>query len=145
MSTFKTINHIHASSVVPDIDLLADLFPAASPLLSDSDTEIYTTTSTIRTAANFNATAFLTERGFVFFQDSEIPGPEYDIPYPHIVKMRPKDDDQGFLWEKMYSTYKDRRYGVCGLDLEAWPPVAKAPAPEKRPVEVNDVSEKSDL
>jgi len=58
--------------------------------------------------------------------DPELPGPEYDVPYANIVKMRPKGEDQGFLWEKMYSTYKDRRYGVCGMDLETWqPPVTE--------------------
>lgn len=71
----------------------------------------------------FNATKFLTETAYVHIADTELPGPEYDFPYYEMVRRRPKDDDQGFLWEKMYSTYKDRRYEVCGLDLEPWPPV----------------------
>ena len=39
-----------------------------------------------------------------------------------IVDMRPRDDDQGFVWEKMYNLYKERRYRVCGLDPLPWPP-----------------------
>jgi hypothetical protein len=70
----------------------------------------------------FNATKFLSETAYVHISDPELPGPEYDLPCYEIVRRRPEDVDQGFLWEKMYSTYKDRRYGVCGLDLEAWPP-----------------------
>lgn len=71
----------------------------------------------------FNATKFLTETSYVHISDPELPGPEYDFPYYEMVRRRPEDEDQGFLWEKMYSTYKDRRYEVCGLDLEVWPPV----------------------
>lgn len=73
----------------------------------------------------FNATKFLTETAFVHISDPELPGPEYDFPYYEMVRRRPGDEDQGFLWEKMYSTYKDRRYEVCGLDLETWPPMKR--------------------
>ena len=70
----------------------------------------------------FNATKFLSEAAYVHISDPELPGPEYDLPYYEMVRRRPEDEDQGYLWEKMYSTYKDRRYEVCGLDLETWPP-----------------------
>lgn len=71
----------------------------------------------------FNATKFLSEAAYVHISDPELPGPEYDLPYYEIVRRRPEDEDQGYLWEKMYSTYKDRRYEVCGLDLETWPQI----------------------
>jgi hypothetical protein len=71
----------------------------------------------------FNATKFLSETAYVHISDPELPGPEYDLPYYEMVRRRPEDEDQGYLWEKMYSTYKDRRYEVCGLDLETWPPI----------------------
>lgn len=42
------------------------------------------------------------------------------MPYADLVRMRPTDEDQGFVWEKMYSMYKDKRYSVCGMDLLPW-------------------------
>jgi hypothetical protein len=107
----------------------------ADALLPDvQDHSLFTTSQALRTAdpTSFNATDFISATAYVHFADPDLPGPEYDIPYSSIVKMRPTGDDQGFLWEKMYSTYKDRRYGVCGLDLEVWPPLPKAePVSEK--------------
>jgi hypothetical protein len=107
----------------------------ADALLPDvQDHSLFTTSKALRTAdpKTFNATDFITATAYVHFTDPDLPGPEYDIPYSNIVKMRPEGDDQAFLWEKMYSTYKDRRYGVCGLDLEVWPPLPKVePVVEK--------------
>jgi hypothetical protein len=126
-----------------DKDLLSSFFPSKSPLLdSDEDTKLYTTTATIRNQEKFDAAVFASETAFVMFQDPDLPGPEYDVPYTDIVKMRPKNEEQGFLWEKMYSMYKDRRYGVCGLDLENWPPSKGNVEDEKRRTEK---VEKTDL
>lgn len=72
------------------------------------------------TGTEFNVTAFTEETSIVSLTDSDLPGPQYDIPYEMIVSHRPKGEDQGFIWEKMYSTYKDRRYRVCGMDLIDW-------------------------
>lgn len=105
-----------------------------SPFISNSDSDlpgpsVFSNIIDLRTrhpeSDPFNATKFLTETAYVHISDPELPGPEYDFPYYKMVRRRPEDEDQGFLWEKMYSTYKDRRYGVCGLDLEVWPPVKK--------------------
>jgi hypothetical protein len=70
----------------------------------------------------FNASAYLDDTALIQLKDKGLPGPEYDVPYDDIVRLRPEDEDQGFLWENMYSTYKDRRYRVCGLDQKPWPP-----------------------
>jgi hypothetical protein len=121
--TFESLKRVHSSTSMQDKDLLSSFFPSKSPLLEDvEDTKLYTTAATLRKQENFDSSVFMSETAFVMLQDPDLPGPEYDVPYTDIVKMRPKNEDQGFLWEKMYSTYKDRRYGVCGLDLEAWPP-----------------------
>jgi hypothetical protein len=121
--TFESLKQIHGSTSMADKDLLPSFFPSRSPLLvNDEDTRLYSTTAALRKEDKFDAAAFMAETAFVMFRDDALPGPEYDVPYADIVKMRPADEAQGFLWEKMYSTYKDRRYGVCGLDLENWTP-----------------------
>ncbi|KAE9966980.1 hypothetical protein BLS_006645 [Venturia inaequalis] len=107
------------------LELLKYTFPAPPPLLKDDSEEqfpttIYTTSSSLRTAQAFSPGVFEEETAFVHLADPELPGPEYDTPYANLVRMRPKNEDQGFVWEKMYSMYKDRRYSVCGMDLLPW-------------------------
>jgi hypothetical protein len=131
--TFNKLSKIRRKATQPDSELLHTAFPSPAALLSDADPDfhpsMYTTLADLRTpraqSAPFNATAFLDSTAFVHLVDDRLPSPQYDVPYSSIVKLRPKDQDQGFLWEKMYSMYKDRRYGVCGLDLEPWPPRRK--------------------
>ncbi|TID15079.1 glycosyltransferase family 8 protein [Venturia nashicola] len=107
------------------LELLKYTFPAPPPLLKDDSeeqfpTKVYATSSLLRTMQGFSAKVFEEETAFIHLADPELPGPEYDIPYADLVRMRPKDDDQGFVWEKMYSIYKDKRYSVCGMDLLPW-------------------------
>jgi hypothetical protein len=123
-----------------DSKLLHRTFPSPDALLSETDPDftpsLYTTISELRAprteAAPFNGTDFQESTAFIRFTDTELPSPEYDVPYTEIVKRRPQDQDQGYLWEKMYGMYKDRRYGVCGLDLEPWPPEEKVPGPAEK-------------
>ena len=83
----------------------------------------FTTAHTLRTAPPpFDAKAFSQNTAFVHLVDPELPGPEFDVPYQDIVKARPKDADQGFIWEKMYLRHKNLRYSVCGLDPVQWRP-----------------------
>jgi len=114
----------HQSKKQADMSLLHQEFPNPPALLANSDPDfkpsLYTTLEKLRTVPNFNATSFSDTTAYLRLEDSKLPGPEYDVPYQMIVGLRPKDDDQGFIWEKMYSTYKDRRYRVCGLDLIDW-------------------------
>ncbi|KAF2423727.1 hypothetical protein EJ08DRAFT_595616 [Tothia fuscella] len=141
-SIFKALSHIRASNNIPDTHLLSNFFHSAPPLLEVGEKKLYTTAEQLRTAKTFNGTAFLTDTAFLYFHDSEVPGPEFEVPYSDTVKRRPKDDDQGFLWEKMYATYKDRRYNVCGMDLETWPPPYKQ---EKQHIEKKVTVKKTDL
>ncbi|KIW02108.1 uncharacterized protein PV09_06598 [Verruconis gallopava] len=126
-----TSQDITSDSLVPDIQ----------------DQSLFSTSHALRVAdaTTFNATDFLASTAYMHFSDPDLPGPEYDIPYSSIVKMRPSGDDQSFLWEKMYSTYKDRRYGVCGLDLESWPPVSKIEASQQRQENVATEEDRADL
>lgn len=116
----------HASS---DAALFDAAFPAAEALLAEGDPDftrpLVQTLEQLRTQATaggrFNASAWSAQTALLRLGDSQLPGPQFDVPYQKIVALRPKDDDQGFVWEKMYSTYKDRRYRVCGMDLVEWP------------------------
>ena len=117
----------------------------AESLLPDvQDHTLFTTSHALRTADSktFNATDYIANTAYVRFADPDLPGPEFDIPYSSIVKMRPSGEDQSFLWEKIYSTFKDRRYGVCGLDLEVWPPLPKEPTVKEKSA---DQKERTDL
>jgi hypothetical protein len=112
----------------------AELFKAAFPNLHALSTStdpvfrpsLYSTLEALRTkepgGGAFNATEFLDDTALLQVADPGLPGPEYDAPYDDVVRLRPKNEDQGFLWENMYSTYKDRRYRVCGMNQKPWPP-----------------------
>ncbi|KAF2674425.1 hypothetical protein BT63DRAFT_435535 [Microthyrium microscopicum] len=112
-----------------DMELLRAEFPNSEPLLVETDPDfkptLYKTVEQVRAplavGERFNATAFSESTAFMQLDDTQLPGAQYDVPYQKIVDLRPKDEDQGFVWEKMYSTYKDRRYRVCGMDLIDWP------------------------
>jgi hypothetical protein len=125
---FATLSEAFIKPHHSDNSLLRKAFPSHEPLLSNDDLDfqpsLYTTLEQMRSTATgesaFNVTTFTAETAFVSLTDGDLPGPQYDIPYTMIVSHRPKDEDQGFVWEKMYSTYKDRRYRVCGMDLIDW-------------------------
>lgn len=123
------------------LELLKYTFPAPPSLLKDDSeeqfpTNIYTTSALLRTAQGFSTGAFEEETAFIHLSDPELPGPQYDTPYTDLVRMRPKNEDQGFVWEKMYSMYKDKRYSVCGMDLLPWNGVDKSK--EKNKVDVEE-------
>jgi hypothetical protein len=127
--SFNKLAHVQVKHGIPDLELLRKNFASAGTLLSEADSDIdpsaYMTLGELRTAdptgEQFNGTHFLDSTAFVQLSDPQLLGIQYEIPYEKIVKLRPKDDDQSYLWEKMQNLYKDRRYGVCGLDLETYP------------------------
>jgi hypothetical protein len=43
------------------------------------------------------------------------------LPYYETVRGRLDGEDQGYIWEKTYSTYKDKKYEICELDLKILP------------------------
>jgi hypothetical protein len=112
-----------------DSSLLHKAFPSPPVLSPSTDLEfrpsMYATLETLRKEQSqdkFNATTFLQKTALFRVDDHELPGPQYDAPYQDVVNLRPKDEDQGFIWENLYSTYKDRRYQICGLNPKPWPP-----------------------
>jgi hypothetical protein len=127
MSTFNAVS-ARASFTESDAAVIQSLSSSPESLLSDQDPDykprLYMTLSELRTMkpeSTFNATAFFEATAFIKVHDPILPGPEFDIPYENIVKNRPDDVDQAFIWERMYSLYKSRRYTVCGLDPKPWP------------------------
>jgi hypothetical protein len=129
--TFRLASTARRSTSKSDEALLRELFPAPEALLSDTDPDfkpsLFTTSRALRTwggrsRGGFNATDFYDKTAYLLLEDEALPGPEYEVPYQRVVDMRPRDDDQGFVWEKMYNAYKERRYRVCGLDPLSWPP-----------------------
>jgi hypothetical protein len=111
-----------------DEDILQLITSLPEPLLSEKDPDykpsLYMTLDELRTLKlekAFNATLFFETTAFIRIEDSALPDPEFEIPYKDIVKNRPEDVDQAFIWENMYSLYKSRRYSVCGLDPRPLP------------------------
>ena len=129
--TFRLASAARRSTSKSDEALLRELFSAPEALLADADPDfkpsLFTTSRALRTwgdqgRGGFNATDFYDKTAYLLLEDEALPGPEYEVPYQRVVDMRPRDDDQGFVWEKMYNLYKERRYRVCGLDPLSWPP-----------------------
>jgi hypothetical protein len=111
-----------------DQELIKSITSRPESLLSDSDPDfkpsLYMTLEELRefkVDGMFNATAFFEATAFMRIEDPALPGPEWEVPYKDVVKFRPDDADQAFIWEKMYSLYKSRRYTVCGLDPKPLP------------------------
>ena len=153
IAAFPALNSSDASTIVivPSSKTQSNLkgsdlseLPSDTLLPDAQDQSLFTTSHALRTTdpAAFNATEYIENTAYVRFADPDLPGPEYDIPYSSIVKMRPTGEDQSFLWEKIYSTFKDRRYGVCGLDLEVWPPIPKVEVGNEQQ---DEVKERTDL
>jgi hypothetical protein len=125
----ETIRGLRTEPTQTDSVLLKKAFPSPPVLSRDTDpafsSSLYATLESLRKQQfedRFNATAFLQKTALFRIEDHELPGPQYDAPYQDVVNLRPKDEDQGFIWENLYSTYKDRRYKVCGLNPMPWPP-----------------------
>jgi len=138
--SFHRLASAQTNRALPDLKLLQKHFASSGTLLSQADSDLdssaYTTLGELRaanpTGERFNGTRFLASTAFVQLSDPQLPGIQFEVPYEKIVKLRPKDDDQSYLWEKMQNLYKDRRYGVCGLDLETWPEKTWKGKPEGR-------------
>jgi hypothetical protein len=127
--THETLRQLHTEQTQSDSVLLKKAFPSPHVLSRDTDPDfsssLYATLESLRNEQfedRFNATTFLQNTALFRINDHELPGPQYDAPYQDVVNLRPKDEDQGFIWENLYSTYKDRRYRVCGLNPKPWPP-----------------------
>ena len=109
---------------MPDVDLFkhgAANSQISFQLPAKLPQDMLSTTASLKGASgDFNATAFLSSTAYVLFTDSDLPGPQYDVPYRLKTRSRPKGDDERFVWEKMYETFRQNRMDICGLDLERW-------------------------
>ena len=122
-----------------DLELLRRTFAAPESLIPESTLSmgnvVYESQRLREAGDEFHVTAFNEMTTFVLLKESDMPGPEYDIPYAERAKLRPQNEQAREAWEKLYEAFRQRRMEVCGLDLEYWvqqeesgPPRAGAPA-----------------
>ncbi|KAF2085304.1 glycosyltransferase family 8 protein [Saccharata proteae CBS 121410] len=101
--------------------------PTTLTPLANDPTTLLTSTSALRhphptESDPFNSTAFLATTAYITFSDPELAGPEYDIPYDEMVRLRPEGSEERWAWEKLYERFREGRLGVCRLDLVGWVP-----------------------
>lgn len=121
----STFRELASARVENDDDkaLFQRFFESSSSLLpptAEDDTTLYFESPELRTLddpESFNSTQFLASTAYVRLTDPEFPGPEYDIPYGEMVKLRPKENEVRWVWEKLYFKFRGGRMDVCGLDL----------------------------
>ncbi|KAF2270175.1 hypothetical protein CC78DRAFT_611833 [Lojkania enalia] len=121
---YGRLKQLRASQPMTDLDLFRKAFAAPESLISEwslSEGNVVYESQKLRDAIEgFNATVFEEATTYVHFSDPEIPGPEYDLPFYERQALRPKNDEAGSAWSKLYEGFRQRRMEVCGLDLEYW-------------------------
>ncbi|CAO2651413.1 Nn.00g039830.m01.CDS01 [Neocucurbitaria sp. VM-36] len=124
---FSQLKALRASKPTTDLSLFRQTFAAPESLISEWSLSmgnvVYESQDLRNVVDDFNATMFEEATTFVRLSDPEIPGPEYDIPFPDRVKMRPRNQEAEEVWSKLYERFRQRRMEVCGLDLEVYQPI----------------------
>jgi hypothetical protein len=100
-----------------------DLIQASFPYTQDTEilasSKVLPHTSDLRIAPDdFNATFFLDSNSYIRIVDPELPGPEFDVPYPERVAARPTVPEAEAIWSRVYDGFRLGRMSICGLDLE---------------------------
>ncbi|KAL9127067.1 MAG: hypothetical protein Q9175_007811 [Cornicularia normoerica] len=115
----------------PDSEFLQRVNITPAPADGESPMTLLARTSGLADVdAQFNATNFFDTTAYIRLTDSDLPGPEYDIPRQDYVRAMPRSKQARKAWESVYERFRDARMEVCGLDLE---PV------ETHEIEVQDV------
>lgn len=121
---YSRLRELRSTQPMTDLDLFRKSFPVPDSLLSSWSMSLgnlfYESTSLRNSIEGFNSTIFTEATAYVRLSDPELPGPEYDVPYYERVRIRPKNEEARFVWEKLYETFRQRRMEICGLDLETW-------------------------
>ncbi|KAL9085452.1 MAG: hypothetical protein Q9165_007602 [Trypethelium subeluteriae] len=118
-SQYRQLSKSNAKHPETDVDLLQNSFPYAqdSHILAQAD--FLPHTSDLRAAPEgFNATEFLDGTAYIRVMDSELAGPQYDVPYAERVAARPRVAEAEAIWSKVYDGFRLGRMSICGLDLE---------------------------
>ena len=125
--SFSQLKALRASKPTTDLSLFRSTFAAPESLISEWSLSmgnvVYESQYLREEVDGFNATQFEEATTFVRLSDPEIPGPEYDIPFPDRVKLRPQNLEAEEVWSKLYERFRQRRMEVCGLDLEVYQPI----------------------
>lgn len=117
--TFRQLSKRNAKHHEKDVDLLQNSFPYTQDSHMLANARFLPHTSDLRAASEeFNATDFLDGTSYIRIVDSELVGPQYDVPYPERVAARPKVPDAEAIWSKVYDGFRLGRMSICGLDLE---------------------------
>jgi hypothetical protein len=124
---YRKLRDLRATQPMTDLHLFRNSFSAPDSLLSTwslSLGNLVYESGALRDAIDgFNASIFIEATAYVRLSDPELPGPEYDVPFYDRVRVRPKNEEAGAVWAKLYETFRERRMEICGLDLETWAPV----------------------
>ena len=106
----------------PDSEFLSRVTLETAPTDPDFHTRLLVETGSLDTAEVagkvLNASEFMDTTAYVRLADEGLPGPEYDIPRRDLVRAMPGGKESGRAWEVIYERFRERRMGVCGLDLE---------------------------
>lgn len=103
----------------PDTELFQRITITPAPANGESPMTLLAQTSGLDDVdARFNATEFFDTTAYVRLTDSDLAGPEYDIPRQDYVRAMPAPKQARKAWEGVYDRFRDARMEVCGLDLE---------------------------
>ncbi|KAI9706770.1 MAG: hypothetical protein M1820_004740 [Bogoriella megaspora] len=119
MPSYRHLATRNAKHAEDDLSLLQSSFPYTQDTHTLANAAYLPYTSDLRAATeDFNSTAFLDEASYIRIVDAELPGPEFDVPYPDRVAARPRVPDAEAIWSRVYDGFRVGRMSICGLDLE---------------------------
>ena len=103
----------------PDSEFLQRVTITSAPANGGSRMTLLAQTSGLDDVdGQFDAADFLDTTAYVRLSDSDLPGPQYDIPRQDYVRAMPRPKQGRKAWEGLYGRFRDARMEVCGLDLE---------------------------
>lgn len=117
--TFKDITSTLPEGAYPDSEFLQRVPGTPAPVDGEGPMTLLAQTSGLGDVdAQFDAAQFLDTTAYIRLSESDLPGPEYDIPREDYVRAMPRSRQARKAWEGVYERFRDARMGICGLDLE---------------------------
>lgn len=117
--TLKEITSTLPEGAYPDSEFLQRVPGTPAPVDGEGPMTLLAQTSGLSDVdAQFDAAQFLDTTAYIRLSESDLPGPEYDIPREDYVRAMPRSRQARKAWEGVYERFRDARMGTCGLDLE---------------------------
>ena len=117
--TYQDMSSSLPEGAYPDSEFLQRIPLTPAPADGESPMTLLAQTSGLKDVdAQFNATQFFDTTAYVRLSDSNLAGPEYDIPRGDYLRAAPALKQARKAWEGVYGKFRDSRMEVCGLDLE---------------------------